>query len=313
MADTRPIVYKDPILDLWVYRASSVGRSLRCLVAARQQYDPLPAPQYLLNAAEAGSNAEPIIKEELRSQGWGISGEQDVVEIKVGETALVRGHLDAGTAVFDNREGILEVKTMSSNVFKKWMTDGFSVFPSYAAQVSTYMHGADQPAHYIAKNRDDGDVDYRWIPEPIIPWHRIEQRVLLAEYMGDRDQLPVCDVTAEYSCPYEYLCDKRDYLFAEIESGEERVFRGLLEQYAEVLKMENDIKGRKEELRQDLVSAMGVRSKIQTSGWSLTYETPKPRKTLDVIELRKKLGDDLDNYWLHSKPNKMLTVRKRST
>lgn len=313
MADNRPIVYFDPEPDRWVYRASSVGRSLRCLVAARQKYDPLPAPQYLLNAAEAGSALEPIIKARLRRSGWQIADEQAEVQIEVGETALVRGHLDAGHAVREGVAGMLEVKTMSTNVFKKWMTDGFTVFPSYAAQLSTYMHGTQLPAHYVAMNRDTNDLDYRHIPEPPIPWHRIEQRVQIAEYMGTRDQLPVCDVTAEYSCPYEYLCDKRDYLFMEVESGEEAVFRNILDQYGEVLKMENDVKGRKEELRAELISAMGVKTKIQAAGYSITYETPKPRKSLDVIQLRKLLGDDLDKYWAYTNPDKMLTVRKRST
>src|SRR3990167_4153134 len=122
MADNRPIVYQEG--DKWVYRASAVGRTIRCLLLARKGYTPLSAPDYLEKAAEAGTHYEGIVKARLRTDGYRIGGEQRFVEIPVGDRAIIRGHLDAGyiTSASDETESepfMLEIKSMSDKVYRK--------------------------------------------------------------------------------------------------------------------------------------------------------------------------------------------------
>src|SRR3990172_2087138 len=112
MSDDRPMVYAEG--DSWVYLASSIGRSIRCLAAARQGYEPLPAPDFLIRAAEAGTALEPVVVAILEQRGYQITDRQATVELQPFEGVIVRGHLDAGFVIDLNGWGsMLEVKTMS--------------------------------------------------------------------------------------------------------------------------------------------------------------------------------------------------------
>ena len=62
MADNRPIVYVEG--DTAVYRASSVGRPVRCLTAARQQFEALlngPLRELLERGAGCGDRLRPVV------------------------------------------------------------------------------------------------------------------------------------------------------------------------------------------------------------------------------------------------------------
>lgn len=323
MSDNRPPVYYDDNAETWVYRASFIGRGTRCLAAARQGYDPLPAPEYLIKAAEAGDRYERIVKAQMRVNGYKISGEQGSVEISVAPNVIVRGHMDGQHCVdpVDGTDRILEVKSMSERVYAKWQKWGFEKFETYAAQISTYMHAASlrrgEPveATYAIVNRadDQSPLDIRTLTEPPIPWADVEQKILLAEWFATQHQLPVCGDSSDYQCPYAYLCDKNELIFEELEDGSEDMLNQLAEQHHEISELESDLKARKDLVRDEITTALGTRQKVDIPQWSFTRK-PRTQKKLLAVELRTAMeakGLDLDDFYETSETAPVLTVSKK--
>ncbi len=318
MSDDRAIVYFDPKVGAWVYRASSVGRSLRCLSSARQGYDPLPDPDYLVQAAQAGHRYEVIAKSKLRGEGYKISGEQGNVDFEVMPGVIIRGHLDGSHCIapLDPVDRMLEVKSMSQRVFSQWMLHGFERFPEYAAQVAAYMRmeghrrgqGTVPEAVYAVINRDTDEMDVRVLKEPPADFEAIVQKVALCEQFASMQQLPACDSASQYACPYDYLCDRHEVLFEEIEEGKEATLKQAGDKYVEVLKQEKIVKDNKETLRNELRTALGKRDEVRVPGYLFTNKIPKPKKSVDLVGLRKKLGDELDEYLVDSEPKRSLRV-----
>lgn len=323
MSDNRPIVYHDPVAGAWVYRLSSIGRPSRCLVAARMGATPLAAPQYLVAAAEAGTAAEQVVKDRMRLQGWSISGEQDEIEIAipvphVDHRVIARGHMDATRCVDpDGRVSLLEVKSMSNRVWAVWSAWGWERFPTYAGQLSGYMHwGAEHrgvhTATYAVFNRDTEELVLRTVSAPPVPWVEIEAKVALVEFLAARDLMPACDSASEYSCPYSYICDRREVLFEELEVGSERRLVELAEEWSEATRMRDDIAARVESIRDEIRTALGTRERVQVPGWGFTHAKPKPSRKLDVEALRADLGDEtLAKYWREEQKGPLLYIRKR--
>ncbi len=318
MSDNRSIVYYDTKVGAWVYRASSVGRSLRCLSSARQGYDPLPPPDYLVAAAEAGNRYELIVKAKMRGQGYKISGEQGAIDYEIREGLIIRGHLDAQHCIapLEPLDRMLEVKSMSKRVFDKWLLHGFEGFPEYAAQVTMYMHAEGQRRNqgtvpecvYAVINRDTDEMEIRILREPPTRLQSIIQKVALSEQFADMHQLPVCDSGSQYSCPFDYLCDRHEILFEEIEDGKEATMIHLGQNYVEILKQENVVKDNKETLRNEIRTAMGKREKLVVPGFTFSNKKGKPKRTLNLIRLRERLGDDLDTFF-DDKPAENPTLR----
>ena len=317
MSDNRPIVYYDSAVEAWVYRASSVGRSLRCLTSARQGYDPLPAPDYLIEAAEAGNKYEGIVKSRLRAEGWKIGGEQGSLDFEVKPGVVIRGHLDGRhcLAPDDPTDRILEVKSMSQRVFDKWIMHSFDKFPEYAAQVTIYMHAEGQirrldtppEATYAVVNRDTDELDIRTLKTPPLEVQSIIQKVALAELFAEQSQLPVCDSASQYTCPYDYLCDRHEILFEELEDGKEKTLKQLGDKYVEALKAEKVVQENKEEIRRDIRVAMGSREKLTVPGYTFTNRGTK-RRELDLVNLRKRLGDELEEFFVDKETKPSLRV-----
>lgn len=323
MSDDRAIVYFDPEVEAWVYRASSVGRSLRCLSAARQGYDALPAPDYLIEAAEAGNRFEIVVKARLRESGYRISGEQGELAVEVAPGVLIRGHLDAShcLASGDDTDRILEVKSMSDRVWRSWIVNGFSAFPEYAAQISTYMVAEARrrnsptpiPATYAVVNRESEELDIRTLDAPPVDFDSIVQKLLIVEHFASIEQLPVCDSTSSYSCPYDYICDRHDIMFEEVEAGTEAMLKDLGNKWVEVQKMAKVVEDKKADINTQIAVALGVREELKIDGFTFTHKAPKPRKSLNIARLRTLLGDELDDYFEETEVRKSIRVYPRKS
>lgn len=320
MSDDRAIVYFDPKVEKWVYRASSVGRPLRCLVSARQGYTAMDPPKYLLQYAEAGNRAEIIVKAMLRAQGYRISGEQNEVMLAVGETAVIRGHMDAEHIV--DTEGVdrpLEVKSMGKSAWEDWHRGGFANFPEYADQMTVYMHavgekrGQEVEGFYAIYNRaNPGELITMVLKEAPSDIAAIREKVATVEAWGENG-LPQC-TGAKYACGYDYMCDRNEIQFEELESGTKEVLTQLGEEYNEIVDAMEELEIQKELKREEIRTAMGEKEKVAVSGWSFTYKKPdKPGKTLNTVKLRETLGGELDKYYEDKKVERTLTIRRRST
>jgi len=296
MSDNRPIAYNES--GTWIVRASAIGRSARCLAAAMQGYDPLPAPEYLLKAAAAGHQYESIVKDRLVGEmDFEIVGEQGTLEVKVGPNAIVRGHLDAWTITHpDYGDRMLEVKSMSKRVFQKWTRDRFDGFPEYGAQLATYMRGSRKKAIYAVICRDDDYLEVIPVDESPVPWSKLVRKVSIAIKAAESKTLPPCDSTSPYTCPYDYLCDKRPAFPDEIESGTTDVLAQLGEEYDEIRELEAELKSRKAVARDDILTALGDQTKATASGWGFSVIESK-RKTMNTRKLRDRLGDELDSFY----------------
>lgn len=303
MSDNRPIAYREG--ERWVFRASSIGKPLRCLLMAMHGYDALPAPDYLARAAEAGNVAEDVVKRLLREQGYTITGEQHTAEIEVMPNVIIRGHTDGWHIRHPDLDGshLLEVKSMSNNVWDKWARWRFDRFAEYAAQITTYMHAAQRPALYARYNRDTEELSTEVITIPPLNFERdvASKAAVAVKLFESHAPLPHC-AGAEYQCAYSYFCDHRDYLFEEVESGTDTVLTRLAQEYREVLDLEKELSSRKKEVGKELRLAMDKRKKVETSdGWKITIVTGQSARRLDEDALRARMGDTLDKYYIDGK------------
>jgi hypothetical protein len=294
MADDRPIVYEEN--GVWVYRASSVGVSIRELVAARLGYPPLPPPEYLRKAAAAGNRYESIVKSRLGERGWIIDSEQPTIEIPIeGGTGplLIRGHLDGDRVQVNGYPlAMLEVKSMSARVWERWHVEGFAGFGTYAAQIAAYMHGTGRPAWYVVVNRDDDDVelDIQFLEEPPVSWYEVMGRVLLSDHYAAQGELPPCDRPSPYTCPYDHLCDHRLPLFAELESGEEETIARLAAEYEEARRIKGEVESNIKGIQEEIRLTLGDRDAVEAGGWKVT-DREVERASIDKVRLAQFLKE----------------------
>jgi hypothetical protein len=325
MSDDRPIVYEEN--GTLVFRASSIGMPVRCLTAAALGYDPLPAPEYLVKAADAGNEYEGIVKGRLRGQGWTITGEQGSVDVPVSDRIVIRGHLDGwhifppgpsaelgfewATLVKPGSDLMLEVKSMSDRVFKKWLSQGFAGFDTYAWQISAYMQATGRPALYVVVNRDDDEVfDFRVVEEPPVPWQQIRQKVLLVDYYRGKRQLPEC-TGHTYTCPFDYLCDARAMQFEEIEDGSAAMIDRLAAEYDEQRRLLADVKAAQDAVKDQILVALAGRDGVDTGGWrvKLGKVTRRSQDKKALSEYLATQGRKLDEFMAESTHDR-LTVTK---
>jgi len=178
---------------------------------------------------------------------------QFVMEIPVGDKALIRGHLDdivecyqgpiATGAEWIGRRYVNEAKLFGVDYFKAWLRKGMAdpKFNGYAWQLSLYMHGTGLPGWFtVGEKVRWKDDDPRalsitpWVPEsqrydlervhvtyfptPPIPLSTIKVRVLKVMALLEKGELPDCDMV-QYPCDYYHLCSGQKELVAAKDDG----------------------------------------------------------------------------------------------
>lgn len=251
MGDDRPNTYEED--GKVIYRASSVGNCVKSLVASRLGYSPQDHPGWLMEKFDEGHVAEPIIldwitqQEEWRfldplepSSYGGTAGthivpkpddDQFLLEIPVGERALIRCHLD-GMAVctgvkpagktsygwFGLKNGlgcVVEVKAFGQSYWDKYEKEGITGFPYYSNQVTIQMAGSGLPCMFVIalKGKDgklmrdeDGGLVTRveFFKETPVPMTSIKARIAKVEACVRRGELPDCDYN-QYPCQFYFL------------------------------------------------------------------------------------------------------------
>lgn len=265
-----------------IYRASALGGSIHCLVAARLGYEPIAPPQKMLDVFQAGNDAEPIAMDALRrDDGWHLYDQQKEVALKVTEKIYVVGHIDAKGVRERNGSTdarIVEVKSQGSNEYDSYKDDwSVGLFPRYAWQTSVYQIAEGLGLLLVRFNRDTGEfaVDYR--DEAAHSIADIRRRVLLIEAQASKGELPN-DVCSDYPCPFFYT-----HLDDRIEVDDPQV-ESLAQEYKKAQRDEKTAKSRKKDVFTALRVLAGKDRKLVTEGgWKVTfYDQRNPHKHLVV-------------------------------
>jgi len=199
------------------FRMSSAGTCARALSAEILGNEIEPLPEFVYKAAEEGNWHEKRIKEQLKSEGFNVHDEQLELVLEYPSFNLV-GHIDGKVKniIFAHNvnapeEKLLEIKSMSQFQFDKWMKEGFSGFPSYAAQITCYMEATGlNECLYIVKNRSSGYESRRVLTEK--PMHMTEIIAKLTEvnnYVLSGELVPIEFNSNNLECRrcgYKNLC-----------------------------------------------------------------------------------------------------------
>lgn len=265
-------MYRDG--DQWVVRASSITRCQQSLIAAATGMEPLPPPETLQRAFDEGTAGEDQVLRMFCEQGWhgksratraegdawklldptelgsyhqgGVSyphvrlelldDDQFTMQIPVGGSAVIRGHLDgiaqriavgAGGEVLEMGErAVVEAKLLGPDLFAKVVRGGLlKGFDAYAWQVSLYMAATGLPGWFVAGEKKRWAEDHHLFdptPEhlrydiasvyverfetPPVALGKIKARVVKLVKAAETGVLPACDVN-QYPCEYVYLHD----------------------------------------------------------------------------------------------------------
>ena len=193
-----------------VYRASATGYCLRLLTAARQGYEPLEKDRLLELQAREGKRHEEWVVKDLEEQGWRITDRGKLVVLNF-PAFDIEGHIDGIAWWGEEYEYLLEIKSMSRFQFRTFLRQGFSSFPEYAAQISTYHRATSLPILFVAKCRDTGEMKPIELDGPPKPFSQVYDRLLTCEVLARKGKLadPECDGGYRSStCQYRYLCKR---------------------------------------------------------------------------------------------------------
>lgn len=290
MSDNRPIVYYEG--DNVIYRASSVGSCVRALVAAGLEYEPVETPDYLSRAAAEGNLHEADIQNKVRAMGFQVDDSQPEIQIEITDGVFLRGHMDgivtgpaAENLVGKLRNGspqpdpnvnqmVLEAKTMSRSVFDSWKKRRFDSKPAYAYQVTAYMKATGLPALYAVKRRDDGLMEYTFLPETPVPWETVEAKILKAEEWRLKGELPPCDIENTWGCAYWYLHEEDDDITNpadDLSETSKRLLAQIAPKYRDLKNIEKEAKSEAAQLKPQIHTLMGGFDTVEVDGWRITW------------------------------------------
>lgn len=303
MSDNRPIVYREG--DVLVFRASAIGRPLRCLVLAAIGEEPMPSPEYLTQAAEAGNQAEVDVKRQLTEMGYQLDGDDDQYEVELSRVVtvpsgkrwvIVRGHLDSLRCVSPSGDDrMLEVKSMSPNVWAKWKLHRFHAFPSYAHQLSVYMTATEKKALYAVLNRETGELELTEVDTPPIEIDAIENKLRIAAVLAELNTPPECDLTDGYECAYGHMCNRKR---PEIEIGGEGAVVRLVKEYLEVDAKRKEIDAERDRLRALIAKQVEGIEKTTVPGATVSWRKPSRRLNTQAVAAKlAEFGSDIELFY----------------
>jgi hypothetical protein len=314
-----------------IYRMSSSGDCVRSMVAKQYEHDEVrwaETQKLLERSAEEGNLHERAVKDKLRVDGWEIFGEQDEYVIQILPGVLLVGHGDGFARHPDPQFDIvkpstflLEVKSMSSKQFAKWVSGGFKNFPRYAAQITSYMTanpGLD--VMYVVKRREDGLVNVTIIKagETPVPFKTIRSKILTAERYRRKGDYPPCDEST-WGCPFGYLHDEdvEGDAPAELTEEMEAVLADLVSIYRELKAREDDgeeaAQERKEKINPSIMNILGSNDLAEVEVGEKRYTVRKmrqDRKWLNLDRLRAEMPEVAEKYQ-ENKPIEFPVVREK--
>lgn len=219
MADG-PSVYTDK--GIIYVRASAFGMCDRKLWAVHDGVQPVDHKDVTKRAFKEGHLHEKAVTEQLNGEGYLITDDQAVVELKILPNRLhIIGHIDGmiklgDSTAFDESEygdeaRLWECKSMSRAAFGDWVSGQFGYRPAYAWQLAIYMLGMGvDKAHYSVKRRDDGFIQDWLINELPKSENEIRSRALKLYKMFRSGEMPACEASSgeQWFCEFWFLHDE---------------------------------------------------------------------------------------------------------
>jgi len=296
-----------------VVRASALGNCVRALWAAATGYAKVDSPGWLNQMAQEGHLHEEDVRRRLMEDSGGtivIRDPQATMrwEVVPGK-AVVEGHVDG---LIDTEPGptVLEVKSMSDNVFKEFELNRFDSKPGYAWQVSAYMlgNGATE-ALYAYKNRNSGELQTFHIGTPPISEAQIRGKVAKVWSWIDRGVMPDCEENVnKFFCPFPYLHE--EYGAEKVDLSGSDALDELAEEYMEVSDEIKALEVRKKELREGLVALVGGNARGQTDTHRINV-SEKERAGLNKVLMEKEMGEEwMKKYKTKTKYNELRVTRR---
>ncbi len=333
-----------------IIRASALGMCVRALWASLEEIGAAASPEWLMEAAERGNRYEKAMNKKLRGEGYVIISEQEEVEYWVIPGKLkVLGHTDGVVCLPASKNGdvnhsdvlmnrLLEIKSMSPNVFKAWMADGFLSKPNNAWQLGVYMAATRLPAHYICvraheEANDLGQlaidkhvmeettaIDIRDITVPPRTEAEIKAKAMAVYKAWKVGVMLPCEEV--FPCPFYFLHDEDDDpvataykeaptetpVLARFDEIEDEVEKDAAE-YVSLQSQIKDLTTRKDEIA---VRFKGVGESMETPGYTITITEKRGRLAFDKDRLAADHPEiDMKQYEKRGKPIKALSVKER--
>ena len=279
VSDDRPCAYLEG--DTSIYRCSSVGHAcITALVAARTGLTPIPPPSWLQDRFDEGTDAEPIVLERLAMyDGWTLNAEgaQEEHHLEVMSKVLIRMHLDGrGVPAGTDREHVVEVKAFGKDYWEQFCSRGLKSFEGYAWQTSIQMYATGLPLAFVVVRKpdksEDGTVDragfwdaeikVEFVDEPIVPLGVIKKKVIKAEMLARKGELPMC-VGDRFPCDFPFLHEAKEREVDEL--GEvEALINAAADHLAQCRESKKHWEDKEKVARERLLEVLGGREKVVT-------------------------------------------------
>jgi hypothetical protein len=210
-----PSVYVEG--DHTFYRASALGSCPRALYAHLTGNTPVPYPPNVLKAFARGNDNEQVVIDQLKSNGFVVTGQQREVNLPITDHISVIGHIDGllvrPSVLKDVPLALLEVKVFSQETLNLWYSKKLAGFPHYSWQVSAYLHALHLDyCVLVIMNADEPDISKRLkmfkLPNPHL-LSDIQARIFSVQNAVEHHILPQCE-TDSFFCPFPYMHDKKE-------------------------------------------------------------------------------------------------------
>lgn len=300
-----------------IYRASALGGCPRALWAARNSYTPQPITEKFKSIFARGHEIETIVTAILESSGWKTINRQYEVHIDLGPICTlfpvwILGHIDFdSTPTPDTSDYILtEVKGFGSDFLAKYQSHDILAFPTYCAQISTYLHARNQSRWRLIiykKNTSSAEdsFDRLIIREYETPPYTLEQLRQLVTAVEKISEIPVqpTDVicTNNYPCPYRYLHNTPDTVpLTDWQISAAKSIKTLDKKIEQLTRIKDTMRGK---LQQQLSDG---KFKSPLNDVSISFST-KPYRitTAKVEEIMRTAGVDESTYKTRSEGKQM--------
>lgn len=292
----------------YIYYASELGSCTKYLIGKRMGYEdktrggddqgPLPL------LFEEGHLHEEAVIGKLRSDGWTITGQQEVVKLSVGVAGtVIIGHLDgtggsnSGSYYSSGGVRVVEVKSSGQDQFQVIKKHGFDapgLMQKYKWQISVYMFAKEMPGLFVFKNRNTGELLLLPVDEPFYNYDELQLRIYEIDTAAETGNLPkTCDVNM-FPCGLDYLHEEEKVIRKDSEIDT------WAEEYNKAGEEIERCKEVRREARGKIEAALGDLTKLETINGTRIVRYPIRQRDstgINVAKVEEWLGELDDESW----------------